>query len=967
MAVENYKFVSPTIETREVSQGKTRRPVEEVGPVIIGRFTKGPWKATIQDEKELLQVFGQPESGVGSKTNDFWRERYAQAPTYGSYAAYAYLQNAGPVTIINLKGLEHPRKTTGGEAGYPKSSDDLTPNATASQNAGAYGLFLIDSASSYTANSPKGVLAAVFYLQSGSSIRLTGEDVDGNNVTSETSGSAHWIKSSGVNKQFTTVIKQQGVSHGKSAITASFDFSENSSKFIRKVLNTNPVLTNGELVDTSKAYAYSRYYLGETFEDFANRKLTSGSVAGDVYGCVLALHNATVNYADYRQGAKKGRTGWIVGQNLETTGSFDPKQLTKLFRFWDLSEGEWSSRNVKVSISNIRFSRNDITGYGLFDVEFRNIDDHDTNPKFIESFVNCSLDKNSPNYIGKKIGTKYSEWDYDLKEWTEYGFYENKSKHFRVEIESGIDSGLTDPRLLPFGFYNPPTNPTFQVMAGASLTDLNISGSELLAKGGVNDIPHAPYDGVYMSLNTTASYDFPQPQFILSSSDVNVSDPRDVYFGADYTINNSQRRYTGFVDYTKYLPVGLSDNETYQEVFTLDNVRQSSGSVGGWKLDAFYESGSHLAGDSMTARGVESPLATSTVGYKAVLNAGFNSFTAPIYGGFDGFDITEKEPFHHRAGGGSIESGKTEFNSAMYNSIRVAIDSIRDPEKVDLNLASIPGVKNTSLTDSLIDVAESEGRTDFLSVIDLEGDYTPNTEDSTAETARMPNVDTTISNLETRKINSTYAASYYPWAVAEDPFSSNQVALPPSVAGVGVMAYTQRVGELWFAPAGYNRGGLSRRNAGLNFVDVIKPPKKRDRDRLQEMGVNPIAKMGKDIVIYGQKTMTQEQVDTNRINVRRMMIFLKKTLANISKEILFEGNVQATWDKFLSKARPVLDRLKATIGIEDYKLILDETTTTEALKDQNILYAIIAVKPVKSIEFIGMDFAFIDDRATFND
>ena len=965
MAIENYKFVSPTVEFREVFQGRPRRDATEVGPVVIGRFRKGPGMVptVVRDLKELEQVFGGPEAGVGSRTNDFWRERFPQAPMYASYAAYAYLQNAGPLTVINVKGTANNVTTSAGFAGYPKSDNDLSPDPTVASNAGAYGLFLIDSASiSGTTWDATGQLAAIWYLNSGSSIRLSGDAVNGGtNVTPENSGSYQWFSGSN-GKEFKVIIKQTGVTHANTAITSSFNFDESSPKFIRKVFNTNPVKTNDTLVDTSKSTSYFQYYLGETFEDNIARNVASSS-AGDVYGCIVALANGSRNHANYRHSARAGRTGWVISQHVGIHTDFNTRTNSqKLFRLVELNTGEYATRNLKVSIANVRYSKNTNNPYGLFDVEIRDISDNDASKVIVESFVNCTLDPNSNSYVGKKIGTKYREWDFSTQEWVEYGEYENVSKFFRVEMDPTVDASLTSPSLVPFGFFNAPRG------AGFTSNQAAVDGGGAVVNGtsfiGLATVaPHSAFGAISQVDNTTASYVMPEAPFVLSASDSPATDVRNAYFGVDFSRSGSKEYYRGFTDYTKVSPVGLDiESEENQSIFSLDEIVQ--GATAGTKTySAYYESGSHLNGTSISSTtGPASPLPNGNTGHKAVIDAGFNNFTMPVFGGFDGFDIAEREPLNHRSGGGALESGVDETTSAAYSSLKIAIDSIADPEVIDLNVVSMPGIKNVGLTDRLIDVCED--RRDALAIIDLEGDYTPITEGTAAV---LPNIETVLSNVDTRNFNSTYAAAYYPWCAAQDPRTGNKVWLPPSVPALGTLAYTERVGELWFAPAGFNRGGLSRRAAGINITDVSRVTKKRDRDRLQDVGVNPIAKLGRDIVIYGQKTLSAEIIDTNRINVRRMMIYLKKTLANIAKETLFEGNVQATWDTFLSRVEPVLKNLKSTLGIEDYKLILDESTTTEALKDQNIMYAIIAVKPVKSIEYIALDFALLDDRAAFND
>mgnify|MGYP003133183027 FL=1 len=121
------------------------------------------------------------------------------------------------------------------------------------------------------------------------------------------------------------------------------------------------------------------------------------------------------------------------------------------------------------------------------------------------------------------------------------------------------------------------------------------------------------------------------------------------------------------------------------------------------------------------------------------------------------------------------------------------------------------------------------------------------------------------------------------------------------------------------------------------------------------------------IVIFGQKTLQVTRSALDRINVRRLMIFVKKGISTISADILFEPNVQETWDRFVNRAGPFLADVKAQFGLTDYKLVLDKTTTTDDLIDQNILYAKVFLKPARAIEFIAVDFIVTNTGAAFED
>ena len=353
---------------------------------------------------------------------------------------------------------------------------------------------------------------------------------------------------------------------------------------------------------------------------------------------------------------------------------------------------------------------------------------------------------------------------------------------------------------------------------------------------------------------------------------------------------------------------------------------------------------------------------TPTPSYKDVLDLGFDKFTVPLFGGFDGFDITEKEPFRNEF----LSQGGSETTNYAFSSIKRAINTITDPEVVEMNLATIPGCTNSSLTDHLISVCEERG--DSLAIIDLEGDYVPNTENIKTSIERVSNVKNAVDNLKARGINSSYGCTYFPWVQIRDAAADSFLWAPPSVVALGTMASSERKSELWFAPAGFKRGGLTEGSAGIPVTQTRLKLTSKDRDKLYEANINPIASFPSEgIVIFGQKTLQVTSSALDRINVRRLLIFLKKEVSRIATGVLFDNNVPATWQRFTSKVEPFLSSVKSRFGLSDFKVILDETTTTPDLIDRNILYAKVLLKPARAIEFIAIDFVISKTGASFDD
>jgi len=137
---------------------------------------------------------------------------------------------------------------------------------------------------------------------------------------------------------------------------------------------------------------------------------------------------------------------------------------------------------------------------------------------------------------------------------------------------------------------------------------------------------------------------------------------------------------------------------------------------------------------------------------------------------------------------------------------------------------------------------------------------------------------------------------------------------------------------------------------------------------LYSANINPIASFPSEgIVVFGQKTLQVTPSALDRINVRRLMIYIKKQISRFSASVLFDPNVTVTWNRFKAAVEPFLASVQARLGLTEYRLILDETTTTPDLVDRNILYAKILLKPARAIEFIAVDFVISRTGASFQD
>jgi hypothetical protein len=412
--------------------------------------------------------------------------------------------------------------------------------------------------------------------------------------------------------------------------------------------------------------------------------------------------------------------------------------------------------------------------------------------------------------------------------------------------------------------------------------------------------------------------------------------------------------------------------------FSLDDLVMQDSTVGSVtsksRQHVDWKPGSRYAGASVTVRGTDQaaydsiPCGPPGLGdkpgtYRDILEHGYDQFSLPLMGGFDGLNVVEKDPFRN-----TLLADKTELTHYAFNSVKRGIDTVADPEVLDMNLAAVPGITNPALTTHLTEVCRD--RADALAVIDIENDYVPRHEGTQAEEFRLPDVDQAVTSLKDRRINNSYACTYFPWVQARDNFTNSVLWVPPSVVALGTMAYsdTRAGSDIWFAPAGFNRGGLTGGAAGIPVTNVRYRLTSKERDKLYEANINPIASFPSEgIVVFGNKTLQVTPSALDRVNVRRLMLFLKKEVSRIANQILFDQNVQVTWKRFTSEVNPLLASVQSRFGLTEFKVVLDETTTTPDLIDRNILYAKIFLKPARAIEFIAIDFNIARTGASFAD
>lgn len=420
----------------------------------------------------------------------------------------------------------------------------------------------------------------------------------------------------------------------------------------------------------------------------------------------------------------------------------------------------------------------------------------------------------------------------------------------------------------------------------------------------------------------SSSYTFPTASFVLQNTVINNAYNKKAYYGWDYTATDNG-------NYLKPLANGTT---TVGSAFNLDEgfVHASASAA---NTNTTIAAGRSISGSTFTGVDVST----------------FLKFTAPLQGGFDGLD-----PAITKYVGSSITStnlfglncsSATAVGTVGYTK---ALNVISNSNEYDINLLVTPGATiadHSAIIDKAIEVAEDRGDTFVIADPVIQGR-------SSAEA---------IAAVQDSGIDSNYVATYWPWVKILDTDRNKPVWVPPSVIVPKVFANNDTVSYEWFAPAGLNRGGVAE------AVDIETKLNQATLNDLYENKINAIATFpGQGICIWGQKTLQAKPSALDRINVRRLMISLKKYIASASRYLVFENNTTATRQRFTNIVSPYLDTVKARQGVYAFRVVMDETNNTPDIIDRNIMYGQIYLQPVKSAEFIVLDFNIQPTGASFD-
>lgn len=351
-------------------------------------------------------------------------------------------------------------------------------------------------------------------------------------------------------------------------------------------------------------------------------------------------------------------------------------------------------------------------------------------------------------------------------------------------------------------------------------------------------------------------------------------------------------------------------------------------------------------------------------------------FTNIFYGGFDGLNIVDRDQrlMNDKAssiqGGGKAAGTQIAYenlhldsspgvgvNNNIVSSYRTAARIITDPLATRINILAIPGIRDSFVTDHVSELTKEYSKALYL--MDIHA-FDDNLDVVYDDATTRPNVRKTVEQFEGRAIDNNYVATYFPDIIKLDRINGDAVNMPASIAAIGALAYNDLIAYPWFAPAGFNRGALS---------DVINSEIRlntEDRNILYEARINPIANFPTGpFVIFGQKTLQQAKSALDRVNVRRMLLEVKRIVSDVANRIIFEQNTPATRARFIAQVTPLLSTIQTQQGIDQFKVVMDSSNNTNLDIEQNRLNGQIILVPTRAIEFIAMDFIITNSGVSF--
>lgn len=983
---------------------------QELGPAgtpagLVGAATRGPAfvPVTVRDFPTFKQTFGDLDvkHPASYAANEFLKHRTALtflrvlgAGSLDNSADILRLQSTGQTRNagFTVTGSLANGDTTGRHMGAVQL---LVARHTLRANE-AFGMPMFTNNSSFAgsvANLVRGVVlcasgARLMVLDGNQSavgaFTLTGPD----DVATVSSDKFKLVLSSSNGVSFGAADGNPGVK----IFTASMN--PTSPDYFAKLLNTDP-----EKFASEQHLVYADYAVDDELATAALVAVVSGSLnTSAASGDSSMRFRDAFGHFDAKYRAPVSPT--IISQPFGAT-EYD------LFTVEALDDGEFANQLYKLSISDLKASNDPANLYGTFTLLVRAWSDTDATPQILEQFPLCSLDPNSDNYVARQVGDRKVYFNFESENVNERrliasGRYPNKSKFVRVVVNEQVERKLTPAKALPFGFRGVEvlkTNDATNDRPGAANV-VRLAGalsgdtSSALLSGSV--IPPIPYRFKVTKGEVATS------GYVGNPGPTELASPN-LYWGVKFERNTTPLNPNVVTDANKLiesltrfagirkldvLVTGTNADALCDNKFSLARVAFSNTSINDLtaSIEAHMKEASYLRNavvnpstytvndGTLTGRLTLAALAAATSSVQFNRFSPFAKFSTFLYGGFDGLNILDRsarrmedKSLSFDAGGGAEatfvspglaqnQGGSGVSNNAVV-AYKTAADIMTNALYVNTNILAIPGVRESYVTNYAAQKTRDYGMAVYL--MDLATYNDANTRLYDDSTTR-PDVTNTAKAFDARAIDNDYVATYFPDVLIDDATNKRRVKVPASTAALAALAYNDRVAYPWFAPAGFNR-------AALDFVkNVSTRLNSAERDALYDVRINPIATFPRQgVVIFGQKTLKASKSALDRVNVRRLLLEVKRVVTELALKLPFEQNVPSLREQFVRDASTRLGIIQTQAGVESFNVVMDDTNNTDRDREENRLNGRIVIVPTRTIEFISVTFVITNAGVAF--
>lgn len=991
-------FRSPNFFEREIdlSAPVLNAPSGTPGGVI-GTANRGPAfvPVTVGNFNDFIEKFGNldPKRFGPYAVNEFLKHKgsltYLRVLGAGSNSTDGHIIDTQTKGIVSGAGMKLSG-TIGSNGKYTGIVQFLVAQHTASAAEVYVGSVSDNGSVSDTDNVP--FVRGMFMTPHGSRVMIMSSSAETfsdsmDDVTeADASGKFKLIISSSLGNDFSNSENKQGLR----ILTVSLD--PKSEDYYAKVMNADP-----DKFAQEQHLLYADFPVEAEIASVLNEckvAILSGSSATSLSSGDTSMTMREA-FGSYNTRFRAPATPWFISQPFGATEH-------DLFRFEAIDDGEFANKLYKIAIADLKASLDPTDLYGTFTVQIRNWNDNDSSPSILEQFSNCSLNPQAANYVAKVIGDRKVYFDFDATVETEkrliaQGKYPNVSKFVRIVMSEAVENGMVPGNSLPFGFRGlelPKTNPL-------NLTDVPGADTRLAGVGALGNLKTAILPPVPFRAKVTRG-DVAESLLWHGQPGDKETATSQYYWGVKFestfdpqNSNITTEKNKLLESYTKFMGISKLDATlTGSAVDTLNNNKFSlskvalaatnltelTGSVSQQMRSAAYirngtsDPSDYRVYDALLddKRLTMASLLTQLSGSEFNKYSPYAKFITFMQGGWDGVNILDRDDRRmndkaasfdghaaaaHTSTGFDVNFAGTGQSNSTVMSYMKAVDIMTDPLSVGVNVLAMPGIRDEYVTGHAMNKVRENGLSYYVMDIPAFDDNDVRLYD---DSLGRPNVDNTVKRFDGRSLDNNYTGVYFPDVVIEDSFNRRKVKVPASIAAMGALAFNDRIAYPWFAPAGFNR-------AALDFVSNVGVRLNvSDRDSLYDSRINPIATFPRlGYVIYGQKTLQVSKSALDRVNVRRLLLEVKRIVIGIAQRLVFEQNTPEVRNRFVTDATLQLGLIQAAAGVEAFQVVMNETNNTADDVNNNRLNGRVVVVPTRVIEYIAVDFIITNSGIQF--